>query len=365
MIGYRARNCTKTHISFLKSFDPPSKRLTEQRERTWTRVSNKSFVSFHSLLIRRTLDDGKGVAVFPAREHWRASAIELGPRVSRLDLPLERGSRERRASRRELHWLSQILRFPQKLATPPPSPLGLARRRFYPSFDNHRHRRPPPPPLLPAFSASASAFVHTLPYPNSYPRKHGYVHPGPARNFSFYHIVLRFSRITSVRRSRLDRSLFFFLSLFFSFLFFSYATRSVKRSRDPSATIRPLSFSSFIPSPHPFHSLVPSLARFFMHRMLAVPPWNSFSSPKKKLRRIPRDIILVVIFRAIARPAPWNEPRVEYNRSYLIDTNWTKHRSLPKIDEESDQLVARCGYQATADNEIFFARGNPVDKKRK
>lgn len=97
---------------------------------------------------------------------------------------------------------------------------------------------------------------------------------------------------------------FFFFSLFFSFLFFSYATRSVKRSRDPSATIRPLSFSSFIRSPHPFHSLVPSLARFFMHRMLAVPPWNSFSSPKKKLRRTPRDIILVVIFRAIARPAP-------------------------------------------------------------
>lgn len=275
MIGYGARNCTKTHISFLKSFDPPSKRLTEQRERTWTRVSNKSFVSFHSLLVRRTLDDGKGVAVFPAREHWRASAIELGPRVSLLDPPLERGSRERRASRRELHWLSQILRFPQKLATPPPSPLGLARRRFYPSFDNHRHRRPPPPPLLPAFSASASAFVHTLPYPNSYPRKHGYVHPGPARNFSFYHIVLRFSRITSVCRSRLDRSLFFF---FLSLLFFSFFfLRNTKRK----TFARPLcndSFSLFLffysfPSPFPQPR---SIARPFLHAPNACGPSLEF-----------------------------------------------------------------------------------------
>ena len=47
---------------------------------------------------------------------------------------------------------------------PPPPPSGGGRRG-------------PSPPLLVAFSASASAFVRTLSYPNSYPRKYGYVQP--------------------------------------------------------------------------------------------------------------------------------------------------------------------------------------------
>lgn len=40
-----------------------------------------------------------------------------------------------------------------------------------------------PPPLLVAFSASAAAFVRTLSYPNSYPRKYGYVQPAGQRKF--------------------------------------------------------------------------------------------------------------------------------------------------------------------------------------
>lgn len=66
-----------------------------------------------------------------------SSSVTRGP----LRSTFKCGSWERRASRRELHWLSQILRFPQKLPISPPSQFGLAQRSFYPSFDNRRHHR--------------------------------------------------------------------------------------------------------------------------------------------------------------------------------------------------------------------------------
>lgn len=93
----------------------------------------------------------------------------------------------------------------------------------------------------PAFSASASAFVQTLPYPNSYPRKHGYVHPGPGRReisrFTTSSCGFHGLRVYTSLEARPFAFFppFFFSSLLFSFFFFSYATRSVKRSRDPSA----------------------------------------------------------------------------------------------------------------------------------
>lgn len=158
----------------------------------------------------------------------------------------------------------------------------------------------------PAFSASASAFVQTLPYPNSYPRKHGYVHPGPGRReisrFTTSSCGFHGLRVYTSLEARPFAFFppFFFSSLLFSFFFFSYATRSVKRSRDPSANCNDsslfLSFSSFIRVPFlsPFPQPRSIARRFFMHRMLAVPPWNSFSSPKKKLRRIPRHILVVI-----------------------------------------------------------------------
>lgn len=151
-----------------------------------------------------------------------------------------------------------------------------------------------PPPLLPAFSASASAFVHALPYPNSYPRKHGYVHR-PQDDAKFLVLPHRLAVFTDYECTSLQArplALFFisFLSPSLSSFFPSLRNTKRKTFARPLCQLQrflSLSFSSFIRlSPHPFHSLVPSLARFFMHRILAVPPSNSFSSPKKRLRRI-------------------------------------------------------------------------------
>lgn len=156
----------------------------------------------------------------------------------------------------------------------------------------------------PAFSASASAFVQTLPYPNSYPRKHGYVHPGPGRreisrfttsSCGFHGLRVYVARGSTVR---FFPSFFLFFSSIFFFFFFLRNTKRKTFARPLCQLQRfvlSLSLLLFVSrSSHPFHSLVPSLARFFMHRMLAVPPWNSFSSPKKKLRRIPRHILVVI-----------------------------------------------------------------------
>lgn len=107
-----------------------------------------------------------------------------------------------------------------------------------------------PPPLLPAFSASASAFVHALPYPNSYPRKHGYVHR-PQDDAKFLVLPHRLAVFTDYECTSLQARPLALFFHFFSFLLsplFSlpYATRSVKRSRDPSANCNDSSPSLFL-----------------------------------------------------------------------------------------------------------------------
>lgn len=83
----------------------------------------------------------------------------------------------------------------------------------------------------PAFSASASAFVQTLPYPNSYPRKHGYVHPGPGRreisrfttsSCGFHGLRVYVARGSTVR---FFPSFFLFFSSIFFFFFFLRNTK--------------------------------------------------------------------------------------------------------------------------------------------
>lgn len=128
----------------------------------------------------------------------------------------------------------------------------------------------------PAFSASASAFVQTLPYPNSYPRKHGYVHPGPGRreisrfttsSCGFHGLRVYVARGSTVR---FFPSFFLFFSSIFFFFFFSYATRSVKRSRDPSANCNDSSslFLFFYSCPVP---LILSTASFHRSPFLHAP----------------------------------------------------------------------------------------------
>lgn len=104
-------------------------------------------------------------------------------------------------------------------------------------------RQPPPPPgpptpLLVAFSASASAFVWALSYPNSYPRKYGYVQPAGQQKFLV--LPYRLTVFTDYESpSETDH---------FSFLFLRGT--SVKRSRDPSPLCQlqrfVVSLSSFI-----------------------------------------------------------------------------------------------------------------------
>lgn len=123
----------------------------------------------------------------------------------------------------------------------------------------------------PAFSASASAFVQTLPYPNSYPRKHGYVHPGPGRReisrFTTSSCGFHGLRVYTSLEARPFAFFppFFFSSLLFSFFFFFLRNTKRKTFARPLCQLQrfvlSLSLLLFVSrSSHPFHSLVPSLA---------------------------------------------------------------------------------------------------------
>lgn len=184
-----------------------------------------------------TMRTREGVAVLPTREHWQSSAlIEPSSIVARSTLRARIEGTKGVASRIALTLADSP--FPAEACNTPSLAVWPCSSGLPPLF-----RQPRPPPLLPAFSASASAFVHALPYPNSYPRKHRYVHRPGRREISRF--TTSSCGFHGLRRSRLDRSLFFSF-LFFSPLFsFPYATRSVKRSRDPSANCTDSSLSLF------------------------------------------------------------------------------------------------------------------------
>lgn len=116
---------------------------------------------------------------------WRRHGTEKSAEPSLLSHcapsipPLKHGPGERRASRRELHWHSQILCFPQKLPLRPLSPPGC---ELLPSSN---------PSRAVAFSASACAFPRTASYPNSRRRKYGPVQlTRDVKNFFFLFLRL-------------------------------------------------------------------------------------------------------------------------------------------------------------------------------
>lgn len=172
-----------------------------------------------------------------------------------------------------------------------------------------------PPPLLPAFSASASAFVHALPYPNSYPRKHGYVHR-PQDDAKFLVLPHRLAVFTDYECTSLQArplALFFisFLSPSLSSFFPSLRNTKRKTFARPLCQLQrflslslPLFFFFYSSPPSPFPQ-PRSIARPFLHAPNTCGPSLEFFllSQEEIETYIPTDILRSRFPQDCIRPA--------------------------------------------------------------
>lgn len=304
----------------------------------------------------------KGVAVFPAREHYRARPSSIAARST----PWARIEGTKGVASRIALTLADSP-FPAEACNTPSLAVWPCSSEVLPLF---RQPPPPPPPLL----AQAPPLLCRL-YPILiHIRVSTATSTQGQDDAKFLVLPHRLAVFTDYECTSLEARPFtffppfFFSSLLFSFFFFSYATRSVKRSRDPSANCNDSSslFLFFYSCPVP---LTLSTASF--HRSPVSSCTECLRSLPGILSPLPRrnwDVYPGIssswFLERLPAPRFPNDPLTEL-QSFEFNANWTKGYPLrfPKNRSRFEQLVARCGYEA--DNEIFFVHGNPVDKKRK